>query len=187
MKTLLSLIGIIIVIALAVFAYNAYSPGAEPGQETREGFVRYSNDELGFSILRPEESTVHQEGVSGEIIKFRLLGPAAEPNTDITDGFTFTVRESTSTSTQNLRSLAEAELIEAMSHAAQANSSLEAIEINGMSAYRYSYETLLGPTAVDHIFLENGTGYIATYIIQDPGNRGYEQMIHTMLDSLTFN
>lgn len=149
------------------------------------GYTNYSNSNLGFSIMRPTDSEVSQEGENR--IKFILLGPENRFGTEITDGFTLTILSDEGATASNLRSYAEVRVQEIRNSGSEILNELEARTVNSKAAYRYSFENMLGSETWEYIFLpQNGQGYIASYTVIDPNNRGYQGIIFNMIESLQF-
>ena len=150
-----------------------------------EGYRTYHNSDFGFSMAVPEDSSVQAEGPGR--LKIQLLGPLNEPFTEVTDGFTLTVFEDElDTSYASAEEYAEAVIADTRSVSEnEIATELEARSVNGMPAYRYSYRGALGSLVTEYLFLPDaGTGYQISYIISDPENRDYEDMVFTMLESL---
>lgn len=151
-----------------------------------EGYQLYSASEFGFDIFYPADAMVSRE--ANTRIKFTFLGPNNEPNTEITDGFTLTIHQNTDAAQHDtLAAYAEARVEAQRTGPAESTISagLEQRQVNGMAAYRYTFESALGGSITEYIFMTNdGQGYTATYSVSDPQDRGYEQMVLTMLESL---
>lgn len=150
-------------------------------------YRRYTNDELQFSLLVPAEVTT--SAVTDNRVQFKYLGPNNEPATEITDGFTITVMEdSVGDQHKNLREYAEF----ARAGDAQGNqtepTTLEAHSLNDNDSYGYSYENQLGNEVTTHIFLPNDgdVGYRVTYSIIDSDETNYQNVVNTILQSLSF-
>lgn len=189
MKAIIIILGALVVIFCLWFFLGERELDTDTGQEnigsTESDLVPYSNSELGFSIMRPQDSTVSIEGDGGTSAKIMLLGPEAIPNSEITDGFTVTITRGDASATST-EVLAETRISELESNGGEAHGSPEEDTINGMSALRYSFTTLLGNTATEYVFLENSWAYFVTTSIFDPGGRNYGSVVSEMLDTLTF-
>lgn len=142
----------------------------------------YTNQELGFSIIKSRETSVSLEN-QGETVKFMYLGPETLPNTHVTDGFVLTVTRFQDVSGLTLRELAQ-ESLELPSQGIEPE--LFEDEVNGFSAYRYSYRDLLENEATAYVFIQNGVGYRVVYTVSDPEGRGYEEKVREMLETLEF-
>jgi hypothetical protein len=153
--------------------------------EIPDGYTRYENDELGFSIIRLNDSEISEEGEGR--IKIMHLGPGNPPNSEITNGFTVTIyKESLATSTV-LEDYAESKVAQTKQQDSPILSELEFVRIADMSAYKYSFRNVLESVTSEYIFLpQPNVGYVVSYTISDPNNSGYEDMVNRMIDSLEF-
>lgn len=169
------------------------APESEPQEESFSDdlvvtFVPYLSEEFNFSLIRPEEAQIAQEGPNNAHVKFTFLGEDNVPNTEITDGFTFTVHwDEQARAYTSLHEYARARRAEAIQGPLEEVSALVETTFGDMSAYRYHYASISGIEVVEHVFLPRaGIGYTVTYAIADPNKRGYKGVVTTMLESLEF-
>lgn len=149
------------------------------------GYRVYENADLDLRMLVPGDASVRSEGAGR--IKVQLLGPLNQPDTEVTDGFTMTLaRNDSAASYASAREYAESVIERTRSGSDnQIVTELEERDVNGMEAYRYSYRGVLESVVTEYVFLPQAeTGYRASYSIQDPENRGYEDVVFTILESL---
>lgn len=153
------------------------------------GYRLYTNDNLQFSILVPESASV--EPANENYVKIMYLGSGNEDGTEISNGFHVTVfREDLPNSYDSARTYAQAVYDDTESGSENTIvDGLESRQVNGMTAYRYSYTGALGSENTEYIFLaENGAvGYQISYSVSDPNNNNYEDAVFTMLESFRFD
>lgn len=181
MKTFISLLSIALIVGAGVFVYNYDFKGSE--QNTPRGFTRYQNDELGFSILRPEEIQIDREGPNSEVVKFTHIGPDAEPQTEITDGYTVSIRRDSSATTTSLDQYLDQRISEIVELSGPLNSNPEPMTLGGMEVYKLTYQGLVGGDMTEYILIGNDHAYSLTYFVADPNNRDYESTVQTMVES----
>lgn len=149
--------------------------------ETLDDWQTYENARFDFRIAHPPETSINTEGPGNRYVKFTVLGPDNATG-DITDGFTFTVGTHDKPTDTTLREFVR-----------------QRIEENGISelvgqitdtthrdkqALSYTTEGDFGITnylAMEHT---NNRIVITSYNISDPQNRGYQDIVNSMLSSL---
>ena len=165
------------------------SLGSDGSSNVPIGYKLYENRELGFSILVPNDATISNSNDNRIEIKF--LGTDNEPATEIQDGFVLTVfKDNLNKIYDTTLTYAEDALEETRSSGqSQITQTLQARNVGGIQAYRYSYITALGNEATEYVFLPDKfeTGYKISYTAIDPNNIGYREIILNMLESVKFN
>ena len=158
-------------------------PAGRESGAVKAGYTAYSNEDLGFSLMYPEDATVSTPGANR--VTFKFLGPDNEQGTEITDGFTFTVHREPSVSAQSAQAYAQSLTSEEnLTPDQEVVAQPEQRQVSGMTAYRYRMETALGPVATTYAFMPSpGEGYTVTYMI---AGSGYQNMVNTMLESISF-
>ncbi len=175
---------IILAIALVVLG-SKYRDGSITNRDQTTEYKTYSNEELGFELERPGNSSVSREGENR--VKFTVLGDLNSPNTEITDGLTLTVTANLNVVYNSLEDYVDARVESNSSNGGLILTSPEATVVGGMRAIKYSFQNLLGRTSWEYVFLpQPGRGYVVTYSVIDPENIGYEEIALKMLNSLTF-
>ncbi|GEM_PF-4737601 len=159
------------------------SPSSSPSS-VEEGFEVYHNEELGITVWSPLGASIQPEREN--IVKMTFLGPDNEPYTEITDGFTVTFRKDLNAQEYTsldmyAQSVLEADMLEG-------EESLQETTI-GLSyeAFMYTRPSELGNLVTTYITLpQEGVGYQISYSITDPHQRGYQEIVTTILNSLQF-
>ena len=149
---------------------------ADPAETDAE--TRYRNPQLGFSIDRPQGARVSRDG--DDSVSFKVLGPANEPASEISDGFVLTVTRDRKPDIQTLDEYGEAVRD---TGAPSANR----VILGNYAALHYSSETEMGDR-VSHWLYRVGTKrqyHVTATISGDPAR--YRQPIRTMLESLRFD
>jgi len=146
----------------------------------------YSDEDLGFRVAHPPQADVTETNET--VRRIRLLGSENEPQTEITDGFLFTViTEQDVSQYSGVEEYAQAKQQEVeTTDGTSIESPLEPIALSGKTAYVYEFETQLGTTAMNYVFLPENSenGYQVHISIQDPNDNNYRQITQQMLTSL---
>ena len=142
---------------------------------------QYENPAFDFTFQYPSAATTSVEAGRAKV---QLIGPASEPNTEITDGFTFYVRTESfgdATSTESF----------AQSYYQEESRRLETIEaphqisVAGETGYTFTLEGEIGSNTIYRVLPAEGDQvFVTTAIVADPNNQGYADMIETMLGTL---
>jgi len=204
MKAFLITLLSILLIAVGVFLWrqnsstysadlnNQNSPntlGSDGSSNVPIGYKLYENTELGFSILVPNDAIISKS--NNNRIEIKFLGTDNEPATEIQDGFILTIfKDNLNKIYDSTLTYAEDALEETRSNGeSQITQTLQAREVGGIEAYRYSYTTALGNEATEYVFLPDKfeTGYKISYTAIDPNTVGYREIILNMLESVKFN
>lgn len=145
-------------------------------------FTRYTNEELGFEILRPSESSVNIEGPQNRRVKFTLLGENNEPNTEITDGFTFTVFSDPVATNRDTQNYAESYLNE-IAATSEIVDELEEVIIDENNYYRFSHTSMLGTTVDNYTLTRQNQAFVISTSVSGTSTDEYEAMVESMLGS----
>lgn len=187
MKNLLIAVGIVALVVLGIVLFKNGYTSEEPVDNTRNdseviipaGWERYHNSEFGFAIAYPPEATFQIE--ASNRVKFTVLGPNNTMGSEITDGFTFTVGTHDKSSNQSLRDFAEEQYEEALVAGSSVQSPTRTT-VRNQETYTFQVSTL-GTVTYYVIEKDNTTAYTLSYNISDPQDRGYQEMVETMLSS----
>ena len=188
MKSFISFLGIALIVVVGVFLYKLDIDRERLGDSNSpSGFERYTSEELGFSILKPAGVEVVREGPNNEVAKLSYIGPNSLPQTEITDGFTVSVRRDSTASTSTLSGYLDERFSSIVETSGPLDSEPELVTLGEYETYKLSYQGLVGGRIREHILIENGHAYSITYAIADPNALGYEEKVETMLDSFRVN
>lgn len=154
----------------------------QPSQEaTSFDWSTYTNEDLGFSINRPQAAEVQEQ--DGRV-SFLYTGPTQRTGTEVYDGISVTVTEVTlpegDTPPERVAALAE----EGLGPNGSIVQPVRASMVNGMAAYRWVAEGL--GTFTHYVVTPQETSTDAYHIYftaPDPDNRGYTQAVNSMLAS----
>ncbi len=162
---------------------DSFVASSEADPARADGFTRYTNDGLGFSLLRPADAEVSTP--TNDHVTIKRIGPGSEAGTEITDGFLVTVaRDPEAERFDALRTYAQAVVAQERNDVTEP---LERRTIGQNEAYRYQAQTELGGSATHYLFFPaDGVGFHVTVSFSDPDDRGYAGTLQTMLESLTF-
>ena len=147
----------------------------------------YENDAFDFTFNYPAQASTSIE--QGRV-NVTYLGPNNTPNSEISDGYTFSVMTQSATSTDpdatSLQEAAEAYFEDQTAILTSVASPTNRM-IGVTPAYTFAVESQLGPT-MEYVMweAEDGVVYVANYMVMDPQNRGYEDTIDDMLNSFEY-
>lgn len=176
---------ILLIVALGLVVAGVYLYRENGAPTNTLEWESYSNSVIGFSVEKPKDATVDIEN-EGRSVKIMFLGPDALPNTEITDGFTFTVTKDGVVSAMSLKAYAEERIGMVETNGGKVEEELALVEVKGMEAYKYSFTTILGNVANEYVFLtSNKEGYIINTSVYDPNSEGYATMIDRMIKSFS--
>lgn len=150
----------------------------------------YQSDLFHFTFRYPPQALVDisDPALEGEPkrVRVRLIGPESEPNTEITDGFTFYVR---SVVQDNQESFSEAAnqifLIE--TERREVIKPLQQSKVGDQNAFSFGIRSELGGEVIYEIIKgEQNTVFITTSVVSSPQNvnRDYRTIIEEMQSSL---
>lgn len=168
--------------------------GQEMNQQRREtnenNWQTFQNEAFSFSFRYPPEAIIDisDPAVNGEPkrVRVRLIGPESEPNTEITDGFTFYVRSVALDNQETVAVLAE-RIFNEETENRKVIDELSKTTFAGRDALTFSLRSELGGEVIYSIF-EGGENlvYVTTSVISIPNGdrRDYREMIDSMKRSL---
>lgn len=155
----------------------------ESGAAVPTGWLYFIGD--GFALPYPPEADWSREGET--MTRFRVIGPGSEPNTEITDGFTFTIGRRALGAGQTGVDYARRD----MERSADVGEILDPIEperFRGRTAYAYRARTLGEVTnlIVDYAAREGETPSVIhlAWNVADPFRHGYPETVELMLEGL---
>lgn len=162
------------------------SPSATPTtvieSDPTASWNTYTSEEHGFTISYPEEITV-DEPAQIDGIRFYVLGPTQTEGTEMFDGISMNINTDTFTE-DDFHDFVDAEYEETSTDPMTSEiSDLEHVEIGGHEAHRFTVSALGEFT---HIYIELDDKRYAhiTYLVEDPTDQGYEDIVNQMLSSL---
>lgn len=143
----------------------------------------YESDDFDFTFNYPAQAEASVEEDRAVVI---YIGPDAIPNSEITDGFMFGVRTEAYTSESDVEGVAEA-LFEENTESRRVIASTTEITLGGETAYQFQVESELGTTITYLVFqADDGQVFVVDYFVADPADRGYENVIEQMMESLQY-
>jgi hypothetical protein len=160
------------------------TPGSTPITDVPEDWETYSSDELGFNISHPSEMTVdEQQAIEG--IRFLLIGPSQTQGTEMYDGISMTINVDTHNA-DSFQDFIDEQHQETNDATNPEVGDIEQVTVAGLQGYQFVVNSLGEFT---HIYLPlEGNKYAhVTYLMEDPENQGFQEILDTMLSSLSFN
>jgi hypothetical protein len=173
------------VIVLGLAWMFVISPKTEDPMVPVETENRTYSSELGFNIMLPDGVTVQSETQNAE--KFMRLGPYAIANSEITDGYALIVSKDPLQSAQTFEEYARWKLETVRANMGTNISELEEETVGENRAYKYSYTNVLESRSTEYLVLMNTHVYLASYVVADPQNVGYENEVREMIQSIRPN
>jgi len=161
----------------------------EPPEDiSTQNWETYTDDTLNFSLQHPPDAEVSSP--QNNIRRIRLLGSDNTEDTEISDGFTFTVTRNQNASQYSSLEEYGQDVIANV----QQKPDLELLNDRGITplgkndTYIYVSRTALGNTKTTYLFLPENTnqGYKVSVSVQDPNQNGYSNITTTMLNTFTF-
>ena len=144
----------------------------------------YENESYPFTFSYPEEASV---GVEADRVVVTYIGPDSTPNSEISDGFTFTVETQDKDSSEMLQEFAE-DIFTERSESLQVVASTSATTVGSANGYEFQVESELGTTVTYVVFqASDQQAFIVSYSVADPARRGYDGIIDQMLNSLQYD
>lgn len=153
----------------------------ETGTEVPDNWQTYENARFDFRIAHPPETSINTEGPEDRYVKFTVLGPDNATG-DITDGFTFTIGTHNKPADTTLREFVRQRIAE--DGISELVSQITDTTYKDGQALSYTTEGGFGITnylATEHT---NSRIVIISYNISDPQDRGYQDIVDSMLNSL---
>lgn len=150
--------------------------------EVPQDWQAYENDGFNFTFLYPESA---QTRVENKMAKVQLIGPDAEENTELTDGFTLFVH--TQESEAPLSELAQ----EQFAQDTELQESVEEphqVTVGDREGYEYRIQTGLGSIATHVILPTEGAEYfIVSYTVSgtDEAREEYQEIVDGIISTLT--
>ncbi len=153
----------------------------------------FQSDQFDFMFQYPPQAIVDisDPTVADEPkrVRVRLIGPESEPNTEITDGFTFYVHSVELDQKQSLSEIAN-EIFRIETERREVTNPLQQSEIGNRNAYSFSVRSELGGEVIYEIIEgEAETVFITISVVSSPQNvdRNYRTIIEKMQISLRTN
>lgn len=199
----LILITLIITVALGFMAYiNANSTSntthnSKPSDNTPSlsviptdsqrtypnGWVQFRSDSIGVSLYHPQEMNLTE--MEAGLVRLLITGPSQVMGTEMYDGLLVTLFKDRYES-GSLRDFVERETEQKKTDPVYIEvSNIEEVKIGNKVAYAVTESTLGEFT---QMYLPAGPNeYIQlTYLMEDPTNQGYAQILDTLLESIEF-
>lgn len=149
----------------------------EMAVEVPEDWQTYENDQFDFSFQYPAAATTT---VEADRVKVQLIGPDSEPNTEITDGFTFYVHSEELGEATSTEAFARSYYEDQLEHMTVVEEPHE-VSVAGKTGYAFILEGQNGSDTVYRVFPAGGDEvYITVSIVSDPNDEGYSDMVDTM-------
>lgn len=154
------------------------------------GWQTYTSPQDNFTFsYPPQASTSVQSGRT----TVTYLGPDNTPGSEISDGFIFDVQTVDVDQEASLLQIAEEQLQSQLEDRGEITGTTTAtttprrITVGNKIGYEYELESELGPM-ITYVVIQadETTAFVASYMVEDPGNRQYQQMIDTMLQTLQY-
>lgn len=192
------IVSVVLLLVFAGIAILSVAANVWFGQERKEqresgslnNWQTFQHEAFDFTFKYPAEAVtdISDPAIAGEPerVRVRLIGPESEPNTEITDGFTFYLSSDSLDQHETFSEAAkrvykeETERREVIDEPANS-------EVKGREAYRFSLRSELGgEVAYTVIKGEEKLVFITTSAISTPKgtDRGYGNMIDKMKESL---
>lgn len=186
MKRFATLLFILILIIGGFLLFRGGESDTSPESliEVPENWELFESPDFNFTFSYPPQASISTE--AGRT-KITYLGPDNEPNTEITDGFTFYVRTQPLES-QTLQEFAQQSYQQATQSPTgqDLDSEMpEQVSVNSRAGYQYRVESELG-NMVDYLVLEAQGDQVfnVSYSVLDPNNTGYQVVIDTIVQTL---
>lgn len=196
-------VGTIIIIILALliggvfwFAYEGISKINNMDEEAiitneaeeMESWKIFEDEDFHFSFHYPQSAKVDIINPTSEEaekrVRVRLIGAGSQPASEITDGIFLTVHMEALDKNTQAEAFAEARY-KKLSDRSQGVEEPEKLEIAGRTAYVFILETELGNNATHAVIPAKGDRvFVATYSIENPNNRDYQEIVYKILGSL---
>lgn len=154
-------------------------PGDSAAQSLPENWKTYTSEKHGFTIKHPEDVLVRDVGTDG--VNFFKVEPSQAQNTEFYDGISLTINSSQLFG--KLQDIAGQKMNEFAQHG-EIVLTLQPIRVGALSGYTFKGE---GVGKVTYIFLPKGPEQYIQIVdaTQDPKNLGFNQVVTTMLSSIT--
>lgn len=152
------------------------------------GWETYRAPDSGLVFQHPPQVIIDtsnsEVGDVPQRTRVRLIGPESEENTEITDGFTFYARATSTSGMTSLESLAR-DILERETERAAVVDQLSETTFGDRRAFQFSVDSELGGE-VQHAVVagEGDTDFVTSFIISGSETRDYESQIETMIETL---
>ena len=198
MKSLL--IGLVVFILLGLSAYYVINSDTTPRSDTNTPTATTTKpnnpdtDEKTWSADIPDDHRLHVQSEhqysiglpfavdvshpQPNITRYRYVGPDNEPASEITDGYTITIRATES----------DATTLEAVVSNTEGANQSERVTVGDYEATRYETESELGNTPItNYLFVPgNGYSYYVSVNISPADDVAHERDVTSILDTLQF-
>lgn len=198
-KQIISIIIVLVLLAGAGFYFLRSSETPEPATPTSpvvvndedtppvfpsepqipDNYVKFENANFGYEFFYPESSDAQ---VNNDIVSVGEYGPTQTEGTEVFDGYFVNITEF------ELGELAFDEFVTTRFEENSVNSEVvEAVTPFSHNRYEgYAY-TMSGLGTFSYVYLTNGSNVLEiSYLVEDPGNLGYQTYVDNIIDSIMF-
>ena len=165
-------------------ATATHTPETSPSANIPQEWEVYTSQEMNFSIAHPLEMTVDQpQGIDG--VRFLLTGPSQTQGTEMYDGISLTINVDTYDS-NSFQAFVEQERAETVNEPTNPEvGAIEQVTLGGIPGYQFTVSSLGDFTHI-YLPLDNNEYAHIYYLMEDPENQGFQEMLNLMLASLEF-
>lgn len=161
------------------------TPGQNGDQQTSipDSWQTYENESFDFTFRYPENATTT---VENERVKVQVIGPDAQENTELTDGFTLYINQEDIPADTDLESVAQNQHEEETQRLESAQEPI-AVTIDGREGYEFQVQTELGSIAHHVIVADDAEdrAFHVTYIISGDDDGSYQETVDDIISTLS--
>ena len=186
---------VLLILAAIVFGLRVFKPQTDispindiaPTESsivtpTNDSLQQYRNPDLGFSLSHSKDTRVNPN--LDNTVSFYQWGPTQKIATELFDGFSVNISQGNLGANKDLKSLAEADLVQKKEQLSPDFKLITPIsDTNGTISFKT--EEMFGE--VDYYYLPQDAGkfLLLSVMIRDPQNLGFANQVQTLIQSIT--